>query len=301
MKKLVIFLLVCLPILCYAQAPAPVKPAATIPFRMFDHFMVISASLSSSDDSLHFIFDTGSEVTALSKETANKLNLTTKMDGGMSGINDVVLRVPTATINVLFFEKTRLPLVRVYIETLQELGTLPVHIDGIMGVDLLKAFIVKIDYEHQQLVLYRAGKTPADVKGSRQAMWLNFDTPALDAVITLPNGQSLASRYHLISGGDYGILFNYPFVEKFHLNTALPVLDTEKVQDLSKDLTYTNTSLSSLMLGPVKLVNVPSSYSKDVDDAGSVTEIAGAIGYYVWKQFRSVTINYNEKELYLEK
>jgi hypothetical protein len=38
-----------------------------------------------------------------------------------------------------------------------------------------------------------------------------------------------------------------------------------------------------------------------VDDAGSMSEVAGSIGYFVWKQFRTITINYNEKEIFLEK
>jgi hypothetical protein len=252
-------------------------------------------------DSLHFIFDTGAEATTLSKATANKLQLETKDDGGISGNNAEVLRVPTATIGLLYLEKTRLPMVKVYIENMQEFNDLPVHIDGIMGVDLLKAFIVKIDYEHQRLQLFRTGPTPPEIKGTQVPIYKDFKTPALDAIIMLPNGGSMQSRYHLISGGEYGVLFNYPFVQKFHLDNALPVLGTEKIQDLSKELTYTNTSLPYLMLGGIKLPEVPASYCKDVDDAGSVTEIAGAIGYYVWKQFRSITINLNQQQLYLEK
>lgn len=307
MKQYLFSILVCLPAFIYAQNPASQKAVATLPFRLFDRYMVISTTLSGTTpsglppDSLHFIFDTGAEVTTLRQQTAEQLGLETKNNGGMSGTDAVVIRVPTATLNVLYFEKTRLPFVKVYIEPLNEFQDLSIRIDGIIGVDLLKKFIVKIDYERQVLQLFRSDQTPANTPGQRIPLARNFNTPAIDATIKLPDGQSISSRFHFISGGEYGILFNYPFVEKHHLNTRLPVLSTDIVKDLYKELTYTNTSIPGLDLGSVHLDLVAASYCKDVNDAGSLLEMAGSIGFMVWRQFRSITINYSGRELFLEK
>lgn len=298
---------VCLPAFLRAQDAASQKAVATLPYRLYDRYMVISTSLSGTTpsglppDSLHFIFDTGAEVTTLSKQTADQLGLETKDNGGLSGTDAVVVRVPTATLNVLYLDKTRLPFVKVYIEQLNEFQDLSVKIDGIIGVDLLKSFIVKIDYEKQVLQLYRSNKTPANTPGQRLTLSLNFNTPVIEGTINLPDGQSISSRFHFISGGEYGILFNYPFVEKHRLNSRLPVLSTDKVKDLYKELTYTNTSLPSLDLGAIHLDLVAASYCKDVNDAGSLYEMAGSIGFMVWRQFRSITINYSGRELFLEK
>ncbi|TWW02337.1 hypothetical protein FEF09_00575 [Chitinophaga pinensis] len=305
-RKYLFVILVCLPVFLFAQVPAIQKPTATVPFRLFDRYMVISCALSGVTptgvtDSLHFIFDTGAEVTTLRQQTADRLQLKTKNNGGLSGTDAVVVRVPTAELSVLFFEKTRLPFVKVYLEPLTEFNDIPVTIDGIIGVDLLKAFIVKIDYDKEILELYRMQKTPPNTPGQRMALTRNFETPALEGTITLPDGQTLNSYYHLVSGGEYGILFNFPYVEKHHLNTRLPILSTDKVGDLYKDLTYTNTSLPALELGTTKLTQVGASYSKDVNDAGSIREMAGSIGYMVWRQFKSITINYTGRELFLEK
>jgi hypothetical protein len=201
----------------------------------------------------------------------------------------------------LYFEKTRLPFVKVYIEPLNEFQDIPITIDGIIGVDLLKAFIVRIDYENEVLQLYRAAKTPVNTPGQRMPLSLNFNTPVVEGTINLPDGQTLTSRFHLISGGEYGILFNYPFVEKFQLNTRLTTLSTDKVRDLYKELTYTNTSLPALHLGAVQLTQVAASYCKDVNDIGSIHEMAGSIGYMVWRQFKTITINYTGRELFLDK
>ena len=301
-KKLLLYILFCIPFPAAAQAPpATAKPVAVLPFRIYDHYVIISATLTNADDSLHFIFDTGAEVTTLSKETADNLKLEMKYDGGLSGSDEVVIRVPTSTLSVVYFGKTRIPYVKVYIEPLKEIHSLPVHIDGIIGVALLKNYIVKIDYANSQLLLYRAGKTPMDVPGKRISLTLNFDTPVLEAVIQLPDGKSLGSRYHFVSGGGYGILFNWPFVEKYRINQVLPILSSDKVEDLNQTLTYMNTTLPYLAFGPLRMEKVSATYCKEVNDAGGVTEVAGAIGAYVWEQFRSITINYKERELYLDK
>jgi hypothetical protein len=300
-KKLLLFILIGLPAFVSAQDGTNSKVVATLRFRIFDRYLIIPATVTNSIDTLHFIFDTGAEITTLSQETAKTLKLESTEVSGMSGTDDVVINVPTTTISLLYLSKTRIPYVKVYLENLKEFRDSPIPIDGIIGVDLLKTFVVTIDYEHQQILLYRSGKTPAEVKGKSMPLALNFKTPAIEAMISLPDGTTIANRYHFISGGEYGILFNWPFVEKYHLNTALPILNSDKVQDLFKVLTYTNTTVPFLAMGAHRIDQVPASYSKDVDDAGSITEIAGSIGYFVWKQFRTITINYNERELFLEK
>lgn len=300
-KKLLLLIFICLPALTFAQDVTNSKVVATLHFQIFDKYLIIPATVTNSIDTLHFIFDTGAEITTFNQETAKTLKLESKEMAGMSGTDDVVINVPITTIGLLYFAKTRIPFVKVYLENLAQFRDSPVRIDGIIGVDLLKTFVVTIDYEHQEMRLYRSGKTPPDVKGKRMPLALNFKTPVIEAMIQLPDGNTIANRYHFISGGEYGILFNWPFVEKYNLSTALPTLNKDKVQDLFKVLTYTNTTVPFLAMGAHRIEQVPASYSKDVDDAGSMTEVAGSIGYFVWKQFRSLTINYNERELFLEK
>lgn len=306
-RKYLFAILICLPVFVFAQGPVKPKPTATVPFRLYDRYMVISCATSGATpaggapDSLHFIFDTGAEVTTLRKRTAERLGLKTKEGGGLTGTDAVVVRVPTAELSVLYFEKTRLPFVKVYIEPLDEFQDIPITIDGIIGVDLLKSFVVKIDYEKEVLELYRSTQTPPNTPGQRMTLSRNFNTPVVEGNIKLPDGETLSSRFHLISGGEYGILFNFPFVEKHKLNNRLTTLSTDKVHDLYKELTYTNTSVPTLNLGTVQLSQVAASYCKDVNDAGSIHEMAGSIGYMVWRQFRSITINYTGRELFLEK
>ncbi|WP_159456036.1 aspartyl protease family protein [Chitinophaga eiseniae] len=256
--------------------------------------VVIPVVLSGSTDTLRFVFDSGAEITVLHKRIAEKMKINSGRQAFMSGTNNAMVKTPVVTINALYLNELRLPYVNAYLENLDNLG----DIDGVIGVALMKLYIVKIDYRQQQLVLYRNGKTPVGNTGRRLHFQLNYSTPVIDAAITMPDGRYLPGHYHITTGGDYGILFNWPYVDSNRIN-SLPTINTDRVQDMVRILYYINSNIPSLQLGGKTMANVPVSYCKDINDVGVFTQIAGAVGYEVWKQF-TVTINYGKKELYLE-
>lgn len=132
------------------------KPLATIPFQIIEKHIVIPVLLSGSADTLHFIFDTGAEVTVINMATAAKVKLKSIGDVFMSGTNNAMVKTGSVSINALYIREVRMPYVKAYLEDLSNLGA----IDGIIGVALLKPYIVKIDFNRQELVLYKLGKHP---------------------------------------------------------------------------------------------------------------------------------------------
>jgi hypothetical protein len=309
MRKFAYLLLLCCSFISlgYAQSGKrhPVQQekgaVAVIPFRMYGHHIVIPAMVSGHSDTLHFIFDTGTEVAVLHYGLADTLGIQGRQKAGVTATNNLMIKVNTATLNVLYLDKARLPFLKVYLENIPEFRRGALKIDGFIGIDLLKAYIVKIDYARQRLVLYPFGTVVPSIAGLQPIPFqINFRTPVVTAAIELPNGQSLSGNYHLTTGGDYGILFNWPYTEKHQLNQQLVTLSTDRVQDLVKTYDYVNSSIPSLSISSFHQKKVPVSYCKDVNDDSPVMEIAGAIGYNVWKQFSAVIINYPQKELYLQ-
>ncbi|MBV8254700.1 MAG: clan AA aspartic protease [Chitinophaga sp.] len=279
--------------------PDNTKPVSVIPFTLVNNHIVFPVTLSGSSDTLHFIFDSGAEVTVMNTRTAERLKMPSNRQAFMSGVNNGMIQVPVVTINALYIKDIRMPYVNAYLEDLRDLGNEKTSIDGVIGVALMRTYIIRIDYKNQQLMLFPNGKTKVNTAGQLIHFQLNYTTPVVEASIKLPNGTALMGNYHVTTGGDYGLLFNWPFVEKYKLNTILPTINTDKVQDMAKVLYYINSSIPQLQMAGRTVNSVPISYSKDVDDVGVFVEIAGAIGYEVWKHF-TVTINYNKKELFLE-
>jgi hypothetical protein len=296
-----------LSLLTYAQPnkrrPASQEPGvvAVIPFQLYGHQLVIPAMISGTSDTLHFIFDTGAEVTVLHYGLADTLHVQGKQKAGVTSTNNLMLKVGTATLNVLYLGKARLPFLKVYLENIPEFRNGPLKIDGFIGVDLLKRYIVKIDYAQQQLVLYQPDAAIRNITTAQLIPFrINFRTPVIEATIQLSNGESLTGNYHVTTGGDYGILFNWPYTEKNKLNERLVTLSTDQVPDLLKVNNYVNSNIPALHISTHQLNKVPVSYCKEVNDDGQTMEIAGAIGYEIWKQFSAVIINYGQKELYLQ-
>lgn len=309
MRKFIFLLPLCCSFISLGFAQSgknrPVPPekgaVAVIPFRMYGHHIVIPAMMSGHNDTLHFIFDTGTEVAVLHYGLADTLGVQGRQKAGVTATNNLMIKVNTAILNVLYFDKARLPFLKVYLENIPEFRRGTLKIDGFIGIDLLKAYIVKIDYARQQLVLYPFGTAVPAVAGLQPISFqINFRTPVITAAIELPNGQSLNGNYHVTTGGDYGILFNWPYTDKHRLNQQLVTLSTDRVQDLVKTYDYVNSSVPSLSIASFRQNKVPVSYCKDVNDDSPIMEIAGAIGCEVWKQFSAVIINYPQKELYLQ-
>ncbi|GAA0530935.1 aspartyl protease family protein [Chitinophaga japonensis] len=307
MRKYLLLGLLCCSLAAYSQAGRSRTEqrergvVAVIPFQWYGHHLVIPALVSGSTDTLHFIFDTGAEVTVLHYGLMEKLHIQGRKKAGMSATNDLMLKVSTATLNALYLDQARLPFLKVYLENIPEFRKGTLAIDGFIGVDLLRAFIVKIDYARQQLVLYRPGADiPVTGATQRIPFRLSFHTPVITATIQLPGGQSLSGNYLLTTGGDYGILFNWPYTEKHRLDQQLVTTGTDKVQDLFKELDYINSSIPAMRIGALQLQQVPVSYCKDVNDDSPLMEIAGAAGCEIWKQCPAVIIDYARKTLYLQ-
>lgn len=279
--------------------PDNTKPVGVIPFTLVNNHIVFPVTISGSSDTLHFIFDSGAEVTVMNTRTAEKLKMPSNRQAFMSGVNNGMIQVPIVTINALYIKELRMPYVNAYLEDLRDMGNEQTSIDGVIGVALMKSYIIRIDYKNQQLMFFPNGKTKVNTAGQLIHFQLNYTTPVVEATIKLPNGTALMGNYHVTTGGDYGVLFNWPFVEKYKLNTQLPTINTDKVRDMAKTLYYINSSITQLQMAGRSVNSVPVSYCKDVDDVGVFVEIAGAIGYEIWKHF-TVTINYNKKELFLE-
>jgi hypothetical protein len=307
MRNYTLLVLLCCSLFVPARAQnrrhaAPEEPgaAAVLPFRLYGNQIVIPAMVSGSSDTLHFIFDTGTEVTILHYGLAKKLNLPLRQKAGVTATNNLMLKVNTTTLNVLYLDKTRIPFLKVYLENIPEFRKGPLLIDGFIGIDLLRQYVVKIDYANQRLVLYPPGTSLKFAGAQIMPFELNFRTPVIPATIELDDGQSLTANYHVTTGGDYGLLFNWPYVQEHQLADRMSTVGSEEVQDMLKTYSYVNSRIPSLSVGKTQLHKVPVSYCKDVNDKGQTMEIAGAIGYAVWKQFSAVIINYRQHELYLQ-
>lgn len=298
-KNALLFLLLALlsNVKLFAQRKAN-HPLEIIPFLYDGRQVLIPVTIDPKKDTLHFLFDTGCEVNVLSTEAAERLQLDDKGESGISGWRKEMTMVPQAHARSLQVGGISLPYPNFYLQDLGNATLNGVTIDGVIGYSLLQRYIVKLDFQQKKMTIFRAGNFHYPPGGELLKLGMSYKTPTISASIFTANGQMLTSTYHVITGGNFGLLLNGKYVQKYKLNSSLPATGSVTRQDLLLPVTYTQCQVPALQIGKNKLSHVPALYSPKVNDDAPGKEIAGAIGAEVWKQF-TLVINLPGKELYL--
>lgn len=281
-----------------AQSVKKEKPLTTISFLSNGYQVLIPLTVNGGKDTLHFLFDSGCEVNVLSSGKAKTLGLTDKDEAGVSGWSKGMIMIPKATARSIQIGSVSVPYPEFYLQELGSAAIDGVPVDGIIGYSLLKTYTIQINYRQKTISFYRNGSRPYPSGGELLSLGLNYKTPTLQAAIALPGGSTLTSTYHLITGGDFGILFNEEYVKKYGLNSKLTATGSVTREDLAGPINYTQCTVPYLELNQYKRPSVPAMYSPKINDNAPDKEIAGAIGALVWQHY-TLFINLPRKELYL--
>lgn len=279
------------------QTPADL--VARIPFIYDGVHVIIRATLDNYREQLNFIFDTGAEVNILNEKWKKYFKLTIPGEGDLSGSGAGMKVLPLTDIKAFHIGKGTLFNQQFYLEDLHDLNTRGQRIDGIIGYHLLASYIVKIDFDDHVIDLYRTGRFDYGPDGLLVKMRMNNYTPVIRAGVAISEGDTLTGWYNITTGGDYGVLFNYPYVEKYHLVTPDVLTGRDSVNDLLVNRQFTDFEIPAFMIGNHLLEHVDASFCPDVNDNDPTRDIAGAIGNDVFKHF-NITLNYGEREIFLE-
>ena len=162
MKKLLffLFLLNCYSISVLAQPNAFLtndKHRESFEFKYINNLIILPIAINGSP--LNFIIDSGSQATLLlEQELVDQLKLKNKKQFHIKGLgnNKDVLTIKS-TANTLRLKSILLKNIKVYVPIDADISfasTFGIAIHGMIGYDLLKHFIVKIDYGRKKITFY---------------------------------------------------------------------------------------------------------------------------------------------------
>lgn len=284
--------------LTFGQRVRQEKPLAIIHFGFDGSQLMIPVTLNHGKDTLHFLFDSGCEINLLSLPVASRLGLKGTTDAGLSGWSNKMVVMPETESNSMEIGSVTIPYPHFYLYGLPRTTADGYAVDGVLGYDLLKRYIVKIDFQTKEMFLYRSGDFRYPPGGDLFPIDMNFDTPTIGASLINNQGQTYTSTYHIITGGNFGLLLNRKYVEKNSLDQSLSVTGKVTRQDLIQPIIYTQFVIPGFRIGNYRFPQVEGLSSPMVNDTSGKKEIAGAIGAEVWKHFIMV-INLPAKKLYL--
>lgn len=270
---------------------------ATIPFEL-DHDHILIDIKDKDGTKRKFVFDTGAESTVFDMTLAKEIGL--KADGeidvtgaGGSKSLEYVLNQSLYLTNDLIIKKV--PFI------LSDLSAFDWQFDGIIGNDLLKKYIVKIDYIQQELAIFKKLKKDQLTGFTTVPFKFNNDTriPQFNISLVLDNDETLEGSVLFDTGAGLTLLVGKPFAtENDLLNRIGKTLSTSGV-GLNVESQHKLARVKSIQLDTFSLGAMVIQISSTNSGVFSTGNYLGLMGNVISSKF-DVVINYKKQELYFK-
>ena len=200
---------------CAAVGGTRTQPAANeMAIEVYGGYLVVARGSVNNADNLRFLLDTGATNTAIDRRVAERLGL----HGATTKVINFDKNVPleSAEVREMTFGPQRVSNVRVLIEDLAYLRSSGIHVDGVIGLDLLRRQSFLVDYARKRVVFgptatdgMHAVPLRADAKaisvelelGSRP-VWMVADTGARGIVLYEDTVKDLLANYRVAERTD---------------------------------------------------------------------------------------------------
>lgn len=277
---------------------------ATIPFRTFNNLIIIPVSINGSD-TLSFIVDTGVRNTILiEKSVADALALeyerTINILGAASNqvvIGHIVSKVRFQSAGLTGEIHSLLVIDEDFLRLENYFGR---KIHGIIGYDLFRRFIVKINYETKKLKLYE----PENYTPSRSYTRIVFDLdngkPYVDALLTIDDSTQVNSRLMIDLGASHSSLLELN--TKDSLKLPEKYITSSLGRGLGGNIEGYKARIDRIDIGKFNFQEVIVSYADPTSflDSASHANRNGTLGGEILSRFH-VIFSYPDNAMYLKK
>ena len=173
-------------------------------------------------------------------------------------------------------------------------GELPIN--TIIGYEVLRRFVVRIDYDAHLLTLTRPDKFVYHGNGVVLPLHFHGDIPAVDGAV-----DGIRGLFTLDTGSGGALDLFGPFIEAHALRRKYAAGFTKATgTGLGGVMHGQSVRIGSLALGAAEVRRVETDLAADQGGAASDTDIAGNVGESVLKQF-NLTFDYTHGQVILEK
>ena len=190
----------CLPALCFAVASAaPPDSLASASFELHKHAIFVKASLGGSPP-LEMLLDSGSARTTLDEDVARKLGFDLSMKAQSTGARGLqeISAIKDQTLRLAGLEVTE-PVTVVY--SLDFLSKALGHrLDGIVGVEMFRKYVMEIDYAARQLRVFAPESYSYAGGGEVVAVTCDRRLPLVAGTVTPFGRPPVQTRFQIDTG-----------------------------------------------------------------------------------------------------
>ncbi|WP_255481074.1 aspartyl protease family protein [Pontibacter sp. Tf4] len=274
-----------------------------IPFKLAHNLIVIPVKVNGSRP-LNFILDSGVNSTLITQldfsdtlSLNNSSTITVKGLGQGYELEAIVSRGNSLQLSGIEGVNQE---VYVLLEDIFNLSTrmgMPIH--GIIGYDIFKNFIVKINYNTRMLTLYRPDtKLRVNSKCEQYQLHIEDSKAYVYANVQQYNGDSLQVKLVVDTGASHSLSLYLPTNQKLKLPPK--VMEAYLGRGLSGDVHGKIGRLDGISLGRYQFQDLPASYPDEeaIKVALNVANRNGNLGSDILKRF-TVIFDYPHNRMYL--
>lgn len=282
----------------------PREKSITIKFKSASNLIIIPVTINESD-TLNFILDTGVRYPIITElPFVNKLNLNYLMPVQIQGLGDgydlTAYRSANNSIKLNGLTAWNQEVQMIIDENFQISHMLGLPVHGLIGFNLFKDYVVKIDYSNEKLTLYRPEHYKYRDRRKDIILPLHFDgnKPFVRTSIVTEDLQEVPVKLLVDTGASDALWLS----EKSDDRIGIPQnhIETFLGRGLSGDLFGTKGRIDGLWVGPLVLPKpiVAFPNSELIDQLISSNDRNGTIGAEILRRFL-VTIDYRNSRMTL--
>jgi hypothetical protein len=273
------------------------RPCADVPFRLIDNRAVFDVTIAGQGP-FHFVFDTGAN-SILDRDLARALNLPLDDAGQTGGAGAEAqpvwrLRVPSLAFGGVkghdaHFLSLDLSEIR------RAIGF--ERLDGLMGREVLDAFLVRYDYDRSALSICDPKAAPPEMRAGTPVpfAWTSWEVPIVRAEL-----DGIAGDFMIDTGDRSSLTAFRGFTNQNGLRTRYaPRVRTVTGQGVGGPIPADVVRAGALRFGGFQMSGVTLRLPLLETGGFATDELAGSIGSGVMRRYNA-TYDYGARRIYLE-
>ncbi|GGH00840.1 hypothetical protein GCM10007415_40980 [Parapedobacter pyrenivorans] len=276
----------------------PSQTLTVVPFSLAaESVVLIKGLLLGHADTLTFILDTGSSGISLDSTTASLLNLEPEE-------SEINIRGIAGVRKAEFLYNKKLKLNELVVDSLNfhindyeflsyVYGT---RIDGVIGYSLLSRYILKVDYDINEIEICSQGPIKYPRGGHLLRPFIRT-LPVHSARIK--DHRKVTSRFLVDIGAGLSLVLSEDFEQDSSVVRKKRKRFPVEAHGVGGKLNMEMTLVKDFRLGPYRFRKVPTMVFEDEFNVTSYPYLGGIIGNQILKRFNLI-INYGRREIYMK-
>jgi hypothetical protein len=274
----------------------PVRAVTRIPFELNGNEIFLQLRVNGSKP-LWFGLDTGAYASVINTTTAQSLGLKMGVNGVATGAGGQVesTNVPDVTFDIggaILKDLNINALALVSIE-----NSMGHKMDGILGSEFFRRFVVEIDFEKMEISLYEPASFNYRGGGEMLALSFNDNHPYVRARVELQGRDAIDGEFVIDTGSNFALILLPSFIEENKLKASLPPTLKTFGRGVGGEIAMPVGRASRLQLGGITIERPVTAFPQN--GMFGRTGKAGNIGSAVLRHFK-VTFDYSHSRMMLE-